>query len=46
LRIGARISLGGQPMAQPGDLQSAELVIEPGKSQEIILTINQVVPAR
>jgi len=44
LKIGARISHSGQPIARSGDLQSATLLVEPGKDSDIQLRIDQIVP--
>lgn len=44
LKIGARITSGGQPVAKSGDLQSAEVIFSPGSDQVVELLIDQVVP--
>lgn len=44
LKLGARISHSGQPVAQSGDLQSEVQVIEPGSKEVILLHIDQRVP--
>lgn len=44
LKIGARVARSGQPMAASGDLQSAEVVVEPGAGELVDLVIDQVVP--
>jgi len=44
LKIAARITSGGEPVAKSGDLQSAEIIFKPGADQVVELLINQVVP--
>ena len=44
LKIAARITSGGQPVAKSGDLQSAEIIFKPGTDQAVELLIDQVVP--
>jgi len=44
LKIAARIAKGNQPMASSGDLQSNEVIVEPGKAGAVELVIDQVVP--
>ena len=44
LKIAARITSGGQPVAKSGDLQSAEVIFSPGSDQLVELLIDQVVP--
>ncbi|MEA1889433.1 MAG: c-type cytochrome biogenesis protein CcmI [Pseudomonadota bacterium] len=44
LKLGARVSHSGQPVAQSGDLQSEIQVIEPGSKEVILLHIDQQVP--
>ena len=44
LKIAARITSGGQPVAKSGDLQSAEIIFKPGADQAVELLIDQVVP--
>jgi cytochrome c-type biogenesis protein CcmH len=44
LKLGARVSHSGQPVAQSGDLQSEVQVIEPGSKEVILLHIDQRVP--
>ncbi len=44
LKLGARVSHSGQPVAQSGDLQSEVQVIEPGSKEVILLHIDQQVP--
>ncbi|MGA8262260.1 MAG: c-type cytochrome biogenesis protein CcmI [Arenicellales bacterium] len=42
--VGARISSSGQPIAQPGDLEGQTGPISTGKSQDVKVTIDHVVP--
>lgn len=44
LKITARITSGGEPVAKSGDLQSAEVVFRPATDKTIELLIDQVVP--
>lgn len=44
LKIGARIARSGQPMAASGDLQSAEVVVDPAAGKPVELLIDQQVP--
>ncbi len=44
LKIAARITSGGQPVAKSGDLQSAESIFKPATDQAVELLIDQVVP--
>jgi cytochrome c-type biogenesis protein CcmH len=44
LKIAARITSGGQPVAKSGDLQSTEIIFKPGTGQSVELVIDQVVP--
>lgn len=44
LKIAARITRGGEPVAKPGDLQSTEIIFKPGIDQSVELVIDQVVP--
>ena len=44
LKIGARITSGGQPVAKSGGLQSAEVIFSPVSDQAVELLIDQVVP--
>ena len=44
LKLGARITKGGQPGAKSGDLQSAEVIVAPGSDEAVELRIDQVVP--
>jgi cytochrome c-type biogenesis protein CcmH len=43
--VGARISSSGQPIAQPGDLEGQTGPISTGKSQDVKVTIDHVVPS-
>ncbi|GMR06406.1 MAG: c-type cytochrome biogenesis protein CcmI [Gammaproteobacteria bacterium] len=44
LKIAARISHSGQPVAQPGDLQSQAQLVSPASNPEVILKIDELVP--
>lgn len=44
LKLGARVSRSGQPVAQSGDLQSAVQVVKPASNETILLHIDQRVP--
>ncbi len=44
LKIAARITSGGQPVAKSGDLQSTEIIFRPATDQALELVIDQVVP--
>ena len=44
LKLGARVSRSGQPMAQSGDLQSAVELVEVGSKEAILLHVDQQVP--
>jgi cytochrome c-type biogenesis protein CcmH len=44
LKIAARISRSGQPVAQSGDLQSQAQLVNPASNAEIILNIDTLVP--
>lgn len=44
LKIAARISRSGQPVAQSGDLQSQTQIVNPASNTEIILKIDTLVP--
>jgi len=44
LKLGARVSHSGQPIAQTGDLQSEVQVIRTGAGESILLHINQRLP--
>ncbi|WP_456374760.1 c-type cytochrome biogenesis protein CcmI [Thiolapillus sp.] len=44
LKIAARIAKGNQPMASSGDLQSADMIVEPGNSGVVELVIDKIVP--
>ena len=44
LKLGARVSHSGQPIAQSGDLQSEVQVIRTGAGESILLHINQRLP--
>ena len=44
LKLGARVSRSGQPMAQSGDLQSKVQVVEVGSKDAILLHVDQRVP--
>ncbi len=44
LKLTARITSGGEPVAKSGDLQSAEVVVRPATDKNIELLIDQVVP--
>ncbi len=44
LKLGARVSHSGQPVAQSGDLQSEVQVVKPGSKETILLHIDQLLP--
>jgi cytochrome c-type biogenesis protein CcmH len=44
LKLGARVSHSGQPIAQSGDLQSEVQIINPGANESILLHINKLIP--
>ena len=44
LKLGARVSRSGQPIAQSGDLQSTVEIVEVGSKEAILLHIDQQVP--
>ncbi|HBE91563.1 MAG TPA: hypothetical protein DDW55_03215 [Gammaproteobacteria bacterium] len=44
LKLAARISKSGQPVASAGDLQSESALIRPGYDSDVNLVINQQVP--
>jgi cytochrome c-type biogenesis protein CcmH len=44
LKLGARVSHSGQPVAQSGDLQSEVEVVKPGSNESILLHINKLLP--
>jgi len=44
LKLGARVSRSGQPVAQSGDLQSAVQVVKTASNESILLHIDQQVP--
>jgi cytochrome c-type biogenesis protein CcmH len=44
LKLGARVSHSGQPIAQSGDLQSEVQVVNLGSKETVLLHINQLLP--
>jgi cytochrome c-type biogenesis protein CcmH len=44
VKVQARVAKGGQPVAQPGDLQSAATVVKVGSPDTVQLVIDQKVP--
>ena len=44
LKLGARVSHSGQPIAQSGDLQSEVEVVKPASNETILLHINKLLP--
>lgn len=44
VKVGARVSSSGQPIAQPGDLEGEVGPVSPGSSKTIDITIDHVVP--
>ena len=44
LKLGARVSRSGQPVAQSGDLQSTVQVVDLGSKEAVLLHIDQRVP--
>ncbi len=44
VKVGARISRSGQPIAQPGDLQSESRVVKVGADSMVSLVVNSTVP--
>jgi cytochrome c-type biogenesis protein CcmH len=44
IKLGARVSHNGQPIAQSGDLQSTVQIVNPGSKEGVLLHIDKVVP--